>query len=383
MPFPSALLDPVRMGTLLLRNRVVMAPLTRGAAGPTRVPNRSMADYYAQRASAGLIVTEATSVSPDAEGWVDTPGIYTDEMAAGWRAVVSAVHDRGGAIFLQLWHCGRASHSEFRPDGRLPVAPSAVLINGGYAYTPRGRRAYETPRPLSAAHIVRIAEEFMRASARAKEAGFDGVEIHAANGWLIDTFLQTRTNRRTDDYGGSLANRFRFLGQVLDAVGTVWADDRVGVRLSPNGTLNDMGSPDFRETFLGVAERLDGRVLGYLHVIDGVAFGFHGLGSPLTLSDLRRVFRGRLIGNGGYTCDAADAAIAAGHADLVSFGRAYLSNPDLVERFAAGRPLEVVNPNAVGRADDQPTYGCPAGGPPRPASAEPDQPAAGGDGHGL
>lgn len=339
MPIPTALLMPVSIDGLALRNRVVMAPMTRGRAGPTRVPNELMAEYYRQRASAGLIVTEATSVSPEANGWVGSPGIYTDEMESGWRRVVDAVHARGGAVVLQLWHCGRASHSTFQPDGRPPPAPSAVPIRGDGVHTPAGKRPHEVPRPMALGEIEHTVEQFGRAAERARRAGFDGVEVHAADGYLIDTFLQARTNRRTDEYGGSLDNRFRFLGRLVDRILEAWPASRVGVRLSPNGAFNDMGSADFRETFLGVAERLDAWVLGYLHVVDGLAFGFHRLGEPLTLADFRREFRGRLIGNGGYDRDSADAAVAAGHADLISFGRPYISNPDLVERFAADLPL--------------------------------------------
>lgn len=339
MPIPTALLMPITIDGLALRNRVVMAPMTRGRAGPTRVPNDLMAEYYGQRASAGLIVSEATTVSPAANGWVGSPGLYTDEMEVGWRGVVDAVHRRGGAMVLQLWHCGRASHSTFQPDGRPPVAPSAVPIHGGGVHTPIGKRPHEVPRSLGTAEIAVTLEDYRRAAERARRAGFDGVEVHAANGYLVDTFLQSRTNRRADAYGGSLDNRYRFLGDVLDRVLSVWPASRVGVRLSPNGSFNDMGSPDFRETFLGVAERLDARVLGYLHVMDGLAFGFHRLGEPLTLADFRREFRGRLIGNCGYDRDTADAAVATGHADMVAFGRPYISNPDLVERFVADTPL--------------------------------------------
>lgn len=346
MPIPTALLMPISIDGLALRNRVVMAPMTRGRAGPTRVPNELMAEYYRQRASAGLIVTEATTVCAAANGWVGSPGIYTDEMTAGWRQVVSAVHSRGGAIVLQLWHCGRASHSEFQPDGRPPMAASPIPIRGDGIHTPSGKRPHETPRPMPLGEIDRTVEHFGRAAWQARRAGFDGVEVHAANGYLIDTFLQSSTNRRTDEYGGSLDNRFRLLGRVVDRVLAEWPASRVGVRVSPNGVFNDMGSPDFRETFLGVAERLDARVLGYLHVMDGLAFGFHGLGEPLTLADVRREFRGRLIGNCGYDRDAADAAVAAGHADMIAFGRPYLSNPDLVERFAADVPL--ADPAAAG-----------------------------------
>jgi N-ethylmaleimide reductase len=239
---------------------------------------------------------------------------------------------------MQLWHCGRASHSSFH-RGELPVAPSALPLQGDLIHTPVGKQAYETPRALEADEIAAIVEDYRLAAERARLAGFDGVEIHAANGYLIDEFLQSKTNRREDAYGGSLANRFRFLREVLEAVLTVYPARRVAVRLSPNGVFNDMGSPDYRETFLYVAAELDAYRLGYLHVMDGLAFGFHGLGEPMGLAEFRGVYHGPLMGNCGYTQEAAEACIQAGHADMVAFGRPFISNPDLVERFAQGRLL--------------------------------------------
>jgi 2,4-dienoyl-CoA reductase-like NADH-dependent reductase (Old Yellow Enzyme family) len=334
----APLLQPFQLGDLLLPNRVVMAPLTRGRAGRDRIPNAVMAEYYAQRASAGLIISEATTISPQANGWLESPGIYTDAMEAGWRGVTAAVHAAGGRIFLQLWHMGRASHSDFH-GGSLPVSASAVKIAGDGIYTPRGKQPYETPRPLETAEIAGVVDDYRRASARARAAGFDGVEIHAANGYLIDQFLQSKTNLRTDDYGGSIEKRSRFLREVVAAVAAEWPVHRVGVRISPNGVFNDMGSPDFREQFTHVATMLDRCGLAYLHVMDGLAFGFHQLGAAMTLAELRRVFRGPLMGNCGYTLDSAEQAIAAGGADLIAFGRPYISNPDLVERLRHGWPL--------------------------------------------
>ncbi len=332
------LLEPYRLQDLELPNRVVMAPLTRSRAGAARIPNATMAEYYAQRSSAGLIISEATTISPQANGWLESPGIYTDEMAAGWRTVTDAVHRRGGRIFLQLWHMGRASHSSFHGGG-LPVAPSAVKINGDPIPTPTGKQPHEVPRALETREIPGIVADYGRASARAREAGFDGVEVHAANGYLIDQFLQSRTNLRTDDYGGSIDRRIRFLREVVEAAAAAWPGRRVGVRLSPNGTFNDMGSPNYREQFTQAAAALDRLPLAYLHVVDGLAFGFHGLGDPMTLADFRAAFRGPLIGNCGYTQAAAEAAIESGQADLIAFGRPYISNPDLVERFRSDWPL--------------------------------------------
>ena len=338
-PMTKQLLTPFPLHDLTLKNRVVLAPMTRARAGKERTPNALMAGYYVQRANAGLIIVEATAISEQALGWVDSPGVYTDAHTAGWKLVTGAVHTKGTPIFLQLWHCGRASHSSFRKDRSLPVSASAVKLNGDYIHTPEGKQPYETPRALRTDEIASVVADYRRAAQRAKDAGFDGIEIHAANGYLIDQFLQSKTNQRTDQYGGSVENRFRFLREVVEATLTVWPAGRVGVRLAPNGAFNDMGSPDFREQFLHTAQQLDAYRLAYLHVMDGLVFGFHQLGQPLTLADFRGVFHGPLMGNCGYTQETAEAAIMAGHADLIAFGRPYITNPDLVARFAKGWPL--------------------------------------------
>ncbi|MBC8019273.1 MAG: alkene reductase [Verrucomicrobia bacterium] len=335
----GSLFSPFYVHDLLLKNRVVMSPLTRARAGTERLANALMAEYYAQRASAGLIITEATAISQQAIGWLNSPGIYTDEQAESWKQVVAAVHAKGAPVFLQLWHCGRASHSSFHEHEGLPVAPSAIKLEGDDIHTPVGKQPHEKPRALASGEIPAIVEDYRRAAERARKAGFDGVEIHAANGYLIDQFLQSRTNQRTDRYGGSVENRFRFLDEVVQAILTVWPAGRVGVHLSPNGNFNDMGSPDFRETFIYAATRLSRYELGYLHVVDGLAFGFHELGAPMTLAEFRTVFTAPLIGNCGYTKETAEAAILNRHADLISFGRPYISNPDLVERFGHDWPL--------------------------------------------
>lgn len=339
---PTKLLEPFELSGLTLANRVVMAPLTRARAGGDRIPNAIMAEYYAQRASAGLIISEATTISAQANGWNESAGIYTDAMMEGWKPVLEAVHAKGGVMFLQLWHCGRASHSSFH-EGAPAVAPSAVKLNGDYIYTPKGKEPYETPRALETDEIPGVIEDYRRAAERANAAGFDGIEVHSANGYLLDTFLQSKTNHRTDQYGGSVENRCRLLLEVLEAVTQVWPANRVGVRLSPNGVFNDMGSPDYREQFTTMAQKLDTLGLAYLHVMDGLAFGFHELGEPVTLEEVRQVFHGPVMGNCGYTRETAEEAIAQGHADMIAFGRPYLSNPDLVERFANGWPL---NPEA-------------------------------------
>lgn len=334
-----SLLSPVSLGGLTLKNRIAMAPMTRARAGIERLPNAKMAKYYCDRASAGLLISEGVAISEQALGWNQSPGIYTDAMRDAWRDVVSAVHAADGVIFCQLWHCGRSSHSSFRVDGSPAVAPSAIVINGDYIHTPIGKQAHEVPRALETSEIAGVVEDYRRAAERAKQAGFDGVELHGANGYLIDSFLQSKTNHRTDQYGGSVANRYRFLSEIIDAVTTVYPSNRVAVRLSPNGIYNDMGSTDYRETFSYVAEQLDKRDLAYLHVMDGLAFGFHQLGEPMSLAEFRAVFHGPLIGNCGYSKEAAEAAIASGHADLIAFGRPFISNPDLVERFANNWPL--------------------------------------------
>jgi N-ethylmaleimide reductase len=332
------LLESFQLGDLTLANRVALAPMTRARAGVERLPNALMAEYYAQRASAGLIITEATVVSEQGIGWPNTPGIYTPEQSAAWRQVVAAVHAKGTPVFMQLWHCGRASHSSFH-QGELPVAPSAIKLEGDMIHTPEGKENYETPRALETEEIPGIVEDYRRAAELARDAGFDGIEIHSANGYLLDEFLQSKTNHREDRYGGSLENRLRLLNEIIQAALTVFPANRIAARFSPNGVFNDMGSPDYRETFLYAAERLNAYGLGYLHVMDGLAFGFHGLGEPMTLADFRQVYQGPIMGNCGHTLESAEAAIGAGDCDLVAFGRPYITNPDLVERFRNGWPL--------------------------------------------
>ncbi len=334
----SVLFQPFALHDLTLLNRIVLAPMTRSRAGVERLPNQLMAEYYAQRSAAGLLITEATTISEEANGWNESPGIYTDEMTEGWKYTTDAVHEQGSVVFLQLWHLGRSSHSSFH-NGKPAVAPSAIKINEPYIHTPTGKQPHEVPRALETEEIPRIVNDYRRAAERAKAAGFDGVEIHSANGYLIDTFLQSKTNHRTDEYGGSMENRYRFLKEVVAAVTSVWPANRVGVRLSPNGVFNDMGSPDYREQFTYVASQLDHFGLSYLHVMDGLAFGFHELGEPMTLAEFRNIFHGPLIGNCGYTQETAETAIAEGHADLIAFGRPFISNPDLVARFQHGWPL--------------------------------------------
>ena len=339
MTASNTLLSPCQVGNITLKNRVVMAPLTRSRAGEERMPNDLMKQYYTQRKSAGLIITEATVISPQGCGWLNSPGIYSDAQMEAWQPITQALHETETPIFLQLWHCGRASHSSFQENNQLPVSASAIKLNGDYVHTPIGKQPYETPRALETEEIPHVIEDYRLAAERAKKAGFDGVEVHAANGYLIDQFLQSKTNQRTDKYGGSIKNRYRFLQEIIEAVATVFPTNKIGVRLSPNGVFNDLGSPEYRELFIYVAQQLNGYNLAYLHLLDGLGFGFHELGEPMTLSEFRQVFDGLLMGNCGYTKESADETIKSGYADLIAFGRPFISNPDLVERFANNWPL--------------------------------------------
>lgn len=334
----SKLYQAFEMHGMKLANRVALAPMTRARAGAERVPSQLMAEYYAQRSGAGLVISEATTISPQANGWNESPGIYTDAMVEGWKLVTDAVHQTGSKVFLQLWHCGRASHPSFH-NGEKHVAPSAIKINAEYIHTPKGKEDHETPRALETNELPGVVEQYRLAAQHGKDAGFDGVEIHSANGYLLDTFMQSKTNLREDAYGGSIENRYRLLDEVVSAVKTVWDSNRIGVRFSPNGAFNDMGSPDYREQFTYAAKQLDQYDLAYLHIMDGLAFGFHELGEPMTLAEFRKVFSGPLIGNCGYDKATAETAVDEGHADMIAIGRPYISNPDLVDRYRNDWPL--------------------------------------------
>ncbi|MDW3095483.1 MAG: alkene reductase [Gammaproteobacteria bacterium] len=346
------LFEEFSLSGLRLKNRIVMAPMTRARAGEQRIPNELMMEYYTQRASAGLIITEATTISKQANGWLHSPGIYNDEMVEGWRKIVNSVHQKDGKIFLQLWHCGRASHSSFH-NGMPAMAPSAIKINGDYIHTPLGKQDHEIPKALSLEEIEQTKIDYRNAAKRAQDAEFDGIEIHSANGYLLDTFLQSKTNHREDMYGGSIEARYRMLDEVVKEVTSVCSASKVGVRLSPNGVFNDMGSKDYREQFTYVASQLDKYGLAYLHVMDGLGFGFHELGEPMTLSEFRNVFKNPIMGNTGYTQELAENALQHNDADLIAFGRPYISNPDLVEKFKNNLPL---SPEA-----DMSTWYTPAG----------------------
>jgi N-ethylmaleimide reductase len=330
---------PVRLGRYDLPNRLVMAPLTRSRAHADGVPSDMARTYYEQRASAGLIISEGAQISAQAIGYPNTPGIYTDAQVAGWRPITDAVHARGGRIFLQLWHVGRISHPSMQPDGALPVAPSAVAP-AGVIYTSTGPQPYVAPRALETAEIAGVVADYANGARRALEAGFDGVEIHGANGYLIDQFLRDGTNQRTDQYGGSLENRTRFLLEVTQAVVDVAGADRVGVRFSPLGVYGPLDS-DPQATFAHATQALGRFGLAYLHVIDPVD-STHRMASPdgaRVAPQLRALWTGPFIVNGGYDRATGDAVIATGAADLVAFGIPFLANPDLVERFAEDAPL--------------------------------------------
>ncbi len=339
----SNLTTSVRVGPYELPNRIVMAPLTRSRAGAGNVPQPMNVEYYTQRASAGLIITEATQISPQGVGYPNTPGIHTKEQVKGWKKVTDAVHKQQGQLFLQLWHVGRISHPSLQPNGALPVAPSAIRPNGD-AYTYQGLQPFVTPRALETEEIPGVIKQYRHAAEHALEAGFDGVEIHAANGYLLDQFLRDGTNHRTDVYGGSVTNRARLLLEVTEAVSEVWGADRVGVRISPVHTFNSMYDSQPHLTFGYVAKQLNRFGLAYLHVVgsrygDG-AYPVHSL-QPFEERMLREAFKGTYMANAGYDRDRALAALQSGEADLIAFGALFIANPDLPLRLARNASLNV------------------------------------------
>ena len=336
------LFSPVRLGSYSLPNRMVMAPMTRLRAIDS-IPQSLMADYYVQRASAGLIVTECTMVSPQSNGYMNCPGIYQPEQIAGWQKVTDTIHEAGGKIFLQLWHCGRISHSSLL-DGKQPIAPSAIAPVGEL-HTPVGKVAMETSRALAKNEITKIVEQFRDCAKNAKKAGFDGVELHGAFGYLIDQFLQDGSNQRTDEYGGSVENRARFLLEVVAAVSDVWGGDRVGIKLSPSNTFYGMVDSNPQATFTYVLEALNPIGLAYVHLMEPNQTDLKNRDVINPVTPLfRPIYQGTLITNGNYTRETANAALANGNADLVSFGRSFLANPDLPERFKLNAPLNEPDP---------------------------------------
>lgn len=334
----SALFQPIRMGALSLPNRIVMAPLTRSRVGAGDVPGPLNATYYAQRASAGLIISEATNITQQGKGYAFTPGIWSDEQVAGWRLVTDAVHAKGGRIVCQLWHVGRVSHPSLQPGGALPVAPSAIKPEGN-AFTETGFQPHVAPRALETDELAGIVADYRHAAEQAKRAGFDGVEIHAANGYLIDQFLRDSTNKRTDRYGGSVENRLRLLLEVTEAVVGVWGGERTGLRLSPVSPANDIADSDPMAVFGQAVAAVNRFDLAYVHFVEGATGGDRDIAPDFDFAALRRAFNGLTMMNNGYDLALAEQALREGRADLIAFGRPFISNPDLVERLRRGAPL--------------------------------------------
>jgi N-ethylmaleimide reductase len=334
----TKLLEPYKLGPITLPNRLVMAPLTRNrAARPGMVPSPLAVDYYGQRASAGLLITEASQVSQQGQGYQDTPGIYSKEQIAAWRKVTDRVHERGGRIFIQLWHVGRISHTSLQAGGGAPVAPSAIrakgktFVNGTFS-------DISEPRALELSEIPGIIESFRRAAANANEAGFDGVEIHGANGYLLDQFAKDGTNKRTDAYGGSIENRARLMLEIAEVVTAEAGAERTGIRISPVTPANDVSDSNPQPLFDHIVDGLDALRLIYIHVIEGATGGPRDI-APFDYASLRKRFRGAYMANNGYDFELANKVLAAGHADLIAFGKPFISNPDLVERLRRGAPL--------------------------------------------
>lgn len=338
---PVSVFDPIRLGALSLTSRIAMAPMTRSRAVAGEVPTPLAAEYYAQRAGAALIISEATQISQQGQGYPNTPGIFSDAQVEGWKAVTAAVHAKGGQIVAQLWHVGRVSVPDYQPDGGLPVGPSPIAAQGQAMKRDFSMTPFVTPRELTVDEIAGVVADFAHAAGQAKKAGFDGVEIHGANGYLIDQFLQDGANQRTDRYGGSVENRTRFLLEVTAAVVAVWGADQVGVRLSPANGANGTRDSNPEATFVHAAGALKPFGLAFLHVIEGepgTAMASYD-GAPRLAAKLREAFGGPLMLNGGLTLETAQAALDDGRADLVSIGVPFLANPDLIERWQTGAEL--------------------------------------------
>jgi N-ethylmaleimide reductase len=337
MSTPSKLFEPLKLGPITLPNRFVMAPLTRNRAVDGLVPSPLAVEYYGQRASAGLLITEASQVSQQGQGYQDTPGIYSSEQVAGWRKVTDRVHARGGRIFLQLWHVGRISHTLLQPNGGAPVAPSAIRAKGktfvGGTFT-----EISQPRALELSEIPGIVESFRRGAANAMAAGFDGVELHGANGYLLDQFAKDGTNQRSDAYGGSIENRARLMLEVANAVTAEAGAERTGIRISPVTPANDISDSNPQPLFDYIVDRLNALRLVYIHVIEGATGGPRDI-APFDYASLRRRFNGAYIANNGYDLELASKVLVAKEADLIAFGKLFIANPDLVERFRRGAPL--------------------------------------------
>ncbi|MBE7382242.1 MAG: alkene reductase [Leptolyngbya sp. SIO1E4] len=346
----KGLFSPVQLGRYDLPNRIVMAPLTRNRAGAGNIPLDIHVTYYTQRSSAGLIITEATQVSPQGVGYPNTPGIHSQAQIEAWRSVTESVHRQGGHIFLQLWHVGRVSHPSFH-KGALPVAPSAIAPKGE-AMTYEGMQPFVTPRALDLDEIPGIIEQFRQGAENALAAGFDGVEVHGANGYLLDQFLRDGSNQRTDAYGGSVENRARLLLEVTQAVVDVWGADRVGVRLSPSSTFNDMGDSDPQATFGYAIAALNPFDLAYLHLLEPSEADLRYGGTLIPTKTFRPLYRGNLMVNWDYDKAKGSQAIASGDADLVSYGKLFIANPDLPQRFRLNAPLNQPDPSTFYGGDE-------------------------------
>lgn len=348
------LFTPYTLGDYELKNRVIMAPLTRSRSQqPGNIPSPMNAIYYGQRASAGLIITEATQISPQGQGYAWTPGIHSAEQIAGWASVAQAIHAAKGRVFMQLWHVGRISHPALQPEGALPVAPSAIKPSGmAFITNAQGEpelTPFVTPRALETEELPSIVSQYAQAARNAQEAGMDGVEVHAANGYLLDQFLNSTTNQRSDQYGGSVANRCRLLLEVLESVCQVWGSSKVGVRLSPLGTFNDMGDADPEGLFIELSQQLSRLNLAYLHVVDPTYGGHMTTEEPdargmAIMKSIREHYQGTLIVCGGYNLERAQQALQEGRADMAAFGRPFIANPDLPERLQLGAPLNQADP---------------------------------------
>lgn len=347
----SPLLTPIKVGDVELKNRMVMAPLTRNRAGEGRAPTAMNVEYYAQRASAGLIISEGAQIVPEGIGYPGTPGIHSAEQIEGWKAVTKAVHDKGGKIFLQLWHCGRVGHSSMLPDNMLPLAPSAVKP-AGEVLTFDGMKPYETPQAIKLDYIPQIIEQYRQAAINAKTAGFDGVEVHGANGYLLDQFLRDGTNKRDDEYGGPVENRARLLMEVVETVCGVWGPERVGVRLSPLQPFNDISDSNPEATFRYAVEALNRFGLAYLHITEMGAEAPGVAGPAFDIHSLRKLWKGVYMTNSQYDFDKGNQAIANDEADLISFGVLFIANPDLPERFAKGAALNTPDPDSFYGGDE-------------------------------
>jgi len=344
------LFTPAKLGRYTLPHRIVMAPLTRSrSAQPGDIPQDINVKYYAQRASAALIITEASQISPQGKGYAFTPGIHSAEQIAGWKKITDAVHQQGSKIFIQLWHVGRVSHSSLQPDNQLPVAPSAIAVEG-QAFTYDGMKDFEIPRALETVELAGIVEQYRQAARNALAAGFDGVEIHAANGYLLDQFLKDGTNKRSDSYGGSIENRVRLTLEVVAAVTEILGGDRVGIRLSPTGTFNSMSDSDPQSLNDYLVAQLNPYQLAYIHLVERFAGsedgGFH-------FNRLRELFNGAYIANGGYTGELAEQSLLTDRADFVAFGAPFIANPDLPARLKQGAPLAEADPDTFYGGDEK------------------------------